>query len=63
VRAGTIDDSEGPDHRPVFAELALRAGVAELRPEAARNVRHLLEQGDPEALRVAVRRQVTRGAP
>lgn len=27
VRAGTIDDSGGSDHRPVFVELALRADV------------------------------------
>jgi hypothetical protein len=63
VRAGTIDDSGGSDHRPVFAELALRAGVAELRPEAAWDGRHLLEQGDPEASRVAGRLQVARRAP
>jgi vancomycin resistance protein VanJ len=35
VRAGTIDDSGGSDHRPVFAELALGADFSRSRDAAA----------------------------
>ena len=67
VRAGTIDDSGGSDHRPVFAELALRAsavrsrdGAAELRPAHA-DGQHLEQDVDaspaPERRQAAARRR------
>jgi vancomycin resistance protein VanJ len=63
VRAGTIDDSGGSDHRPVFADLALGADVgrstnaaADLGPGAAqdegqRAAKHRAVEGNPVAER------------
>jgi vancomycin resistance protein VanJ len=65
VSAGTIDDSGGSDHRPVFAELALRARVAR-SGEAAADTRPAAVQwgqrkpSDLDARPRARRRQATR---
>jgi endonuclease/exonuclease/phosphatase (EEP) superfamily protein YafD len=67
VRAGTIDDSGGSDHRPVFAELAIRA-LADRLEEPAADSRPTAVQGGaargvrlrPRRMAPARRRQATR---
>lgn len=62
VRAGTIDDSGGSDHRPVFAELALVADVGRSTNAAALGAGTARDDGQRAAKPVAERRHEAQGA-